>query len=294
MCRLREKNKKMEAEEIEKFTEYMRINTDIAESSIRLYSRTISRFLFNYHVVTIETMNEFISDSFRKSRSNYVKYAFKYYLDFKHPKKKSKSIYDELVKVKGRSKKRLGNFHDKDTIHKIINNIGREKFRDMCKLQYALGARAREIITLRAEYIEHYYKDDTIRITIIGKGDKERTLYLNSKYRQLLKKYQKTDTGFLFLDSRYNYADEPELEVAINTMRQYLYEALNNSVEEFGIRNFGTHDLRRNLAEQIYQKTKDIYLIKEILGHSKIDTTEEYFDKMKVKKEEALAEHQKG
>jgi len=284
----------METEEIEKFTDYLRINTDIAESSIRLYARTINRFLFVYNEATIENMNEFISDSFRRSRSNYVKYSFKYYLNFKHPKKKAKAIYDNLVKVKNRSKKRLGNYHSQETVLKIIDNISREKYRDMCKLQYALGARAREIITLRAEYIEYYYKDDKIRLTIIGKGDKERTLYLKSSYRPTLKKYQKAETGFLFLDSRYNYADEPELEVAINTMRQYMYEALNNSVEGLGLPHFGTHDLRRNLAEQIYKKTKDIYLIKEILGHSKIDTTEEYFDKMKVKKEEALAEHQKG
>ena len=36
------------------------------------------------------------------------------------------------------------------------------------------------------------------------------------------------------------------------------------------------HELRRFYAREVYNKTKDIYLVKDLLGHASIKTTMEY------------------
>lgn len=254
----------------DRFAEWLRTYTDKAESSIRLYVRTISRFYKIYDEMTEQNLNEFISNGFRKSRSNYLKYALGSYLKYK----KKEGLYRNLVKVKVRSRSRSFNYQPKSVILEIIENIDIEKIKDMCDLQYAMCCRAKEVITIKSEYLDYNYHD-VIKVDVIGKGDKERSLFLIRKYEEILKKYDK-GKGFLFLDDRYNYADEPQLEVGVNTMRQYMYNAIQKSIDRIGIKRFSTHDFRKNGGDFIYSKY-GLGVTQDSLGHADPRTTKESY-----------------
>ena len=48
------------------------------------------------------------------------------------------------------------------------------------------------------------------------------------------------------------------------------------------------HELRHTLGQQLYEKTRDLYVVKEILGHSELETTERYAGKPTKQAEEAM------
>ncbi len=55
------------------------------------------------------------------------------------------------------------------------------------------------------------------------------------------------------------------------------------------IKNFRFHDLRHTVATRLVEKVIDLVVVKEILGHSKIDTTMRYAHAVPKRKLDAIA-----
>lgn len=275
-------------QQIDKFREWLRNNTNLLDGSINLYVRTIKHFFREHQEVNKDNLNKFISDSFRDSNSFYVKYAFKHYLKFIN----RKSLYEGLVEVKIKPRKKLGTYLPERMIRKIILNIHKDPFMDIALLQYATGARAKEIITLKEEKIDLEFNEKIIRIMLEGKGGKERPVFLSKQFEPILKKYLKGKAGFLFLAESSLYAEEIDIERIVATKRTYLYNELRKSALSLGINSFGTHDFRRNVAEILKRKTGDIRLVQKALGHASIMTTVRYFDDNPEDVKEAMMRHQ--
>lgn len=275
--------------EVDKYMDWLRYNTDLSESSIALYARTARRFFEEGHDTSIDSINKFISDSFRKNRSYYVKYTFKPLLRFL---KKSTKLYRLLMPVKIRPRKRMGKYYPERIIRKIILNMKKDIHRDQAMLQHATGARAREIITLREENVDFDYDVAAVRIRLIGKGGKDRVTFLAKEFAYILQKYCKNQPGYIFLSKDLDN-DQEQLERTINTSRSYLYQSLRNSALSLGLKGFGTHDFRRNVAERIRKINKDPYVVKKALGHAKIETTLRYFDESPEDVQDAILSMQR-
>lgn len=270
---------------INEFKDWMRSHTSLQEGSILLYARTISRFDDEYggNEVTEESLNCFVADSFRGKNSGYAKYAFKYYLEWLG----MPELYKKIVKVRSNPRRKLGTFLPEGTINKLILNIADDKYKDIATLQFATGARARGILTLRAENIDMDYSPDVIRLRFIEKGGKEKVSFLDRSYEAVLKKYMKGSTGYMFIPESEN------METCIATHRSYYFIQLNRSALSMGLAKFGTHDFRRNVAELLRKKYHDIFLIKKVLGHSRIETTVKYFSESPEDAREAIIGHQR-
>lgn len=272
------------------FAEYLRKNTNIREGTVRLYDRTIKRFLKRGVELSQESVNAFISESFRESNSFYVKYAFKHYFVFvKKPK-----LYESLVRVKLKPRKKGGHHYSAVVIENLIEAIKSEKSKDMGILQYAMGCRARGLITLKAEKIDFEYGDSMIRVVLEEKGGREKVSFLDVKFKPLLEKYIVPGKTFLFLSKSAQDMDEERFEMAVNSARSYYYEDLKKAVKELGLSGFGTHDFRRNVADELRRVHKDPYLVKKVLGHARIETTLRYFGESEEDVQDALIERQKA
>lgn len=275
------------------YKDWLRTNTSLGENSISLYARTANAFFREYDELTLESINAYVSRSFREKNSNYVKYSFKPLLEYKGM---DPELYKKIVKVKQRPRKKHGNYLGLDIINKIIDNIKREEYRDITRLQLAMGSRAFEVIELREEKIDWEHRPGVIRIFLSVKGGREGSSFLSAaRYEDILRKYCNGKPGYLFLDDPNLQFDEELLKRAVNTKRSYVYDAINRSAAELGLdRKIGTHDLRRNFAEHLEQSGEGLRTIQKALNHSRINTTSKYFSDSREDVRDAVIKHQEG
>lgn len=115
-------------------------------------------------------------------------------------------------------------------------------------------------------------KDDTL--TVIGKGNKERTIYLNSSCIDAINSYLEVrpkdakDKNALFISKRKQRLSNRAIQHLID---KYLKEA------GFDTSVYSTHKLRHTAATLMYKYGNvDIRALQEILGHENVSTTQIY------------------
>lgn len=145
--------------------------------------------------------------------------------------------------------------------------------RDFCILLLFLncGMRLSELCGIKIDKI----KSDTL--TIIGKGNKERTVYLNEACLNAINQYKSVrddsktsyeDKDFLFLSSRNRPINKRTVEVLVK-------KHINNA----GMvdKKYTPHKLRHTAATLMYKHGNvDIRSLQIILGHENISTTQIY------------------
>ncbi|MDD6276175.1 MAG: tyrosine recombinase XerC [Clostridia bacterium] len=149
---------------------------------------------------------------------------------------------------------------------------GKFKERDYCIITLFLncGMRLSELVSLNYNDIS---SDNTMRI--VGKGGKERTVYLNDMCVNAIKEYMKVrpvegvvDKSALFLSNR-------KTRISAKTVQHIVKELLEKA--GLGGKGLSTHKLRHTAATLMYQYGDvDVLLIKELLGHENLSTTEIY------------------
>ena len=129
---------------------------------------------------------------------------------------------------------------------------------------YATGCRISEVCGLNRGDIDFTNR----QCVVIGKGDKERTVYMDDVSTMLLQRYLKSridDCEALFIGK----GTERMTPGGIRTMLKKL--ALKANVE-----NVHPHRFRRTLATTLIKHGMSIEEVAQILGHEKIDTTMKY------------------
>lgn len=117
--------------------------------------------------------------------------------------------------------------------------------------------------------IDHI-KTNTLRV--IGKGNKERTVYLNAMCLDALDNYLKIrpeiDNDALFISKKRNRMSNRAIQYRIE---HYL------KVGGFDTSIYSVHKLRHTAATLMYQYGDvDIKVLQEILGHESVSTTQIY------------------
>lgn len=109
---------------------------------------------------------------------------------------------------------------------------------------------------------------------VLGKGSKERIVYLNPACMSALREYlferaeAETDDPALFLSNRNK-----------RISRRRVQQVVENALKAAGLdgRGLSTHKLRHTAATLMYQHGHvDVLTLKNILGHESISTTEIY------------------
>lgn len=155
----------------------------------------------------------------------------------------------------------------------LLNNIQSDFYeRDFCIITLFLncGMRLSELVGINLGD----FRDDTIRI--IGKGGKERLVYLNDASRQALERYNSARRGLV------NLTDREALFVSKRTGKRLTARRVEQIVarclQSAGLsgRGFSPHKLRHTAATLMYQGGVDMLALKEILGHENVSTTQIY------------------
>jgi integrase/recombinase XerD len=139
-------------------------------------------------------------------------------------------------------------------------------------LMYQLGLRVGEVHTLNLANVDF----DNHQITVIGKGNKPRTLHMNDELIEILCQYMAVRELFcnnwltpaLFVSKKGN-------RLAIRTMEDNFKKILLCSSLNVPF-NVTCHTLRHSMASHLNDKDVDILVIQSILGHSSTRSTEPY------------------
>lgn len=144
--------------------------------------------------------------------------------------------------------------------------------RDFCIITLFLncGMRLSELVSINIYDI----KDD--RLKLLGKGNKERIIYLNDSCLNAINEYLKERKKILNIkDVNALFLSKQGKRISNRRVQQIVEEILKAC--NLNNEGFSPHKLRHTAATLMYQHNDvDIRVLKEILGHENISTTEIY------------------
>ncbi len=150
------------------------------------------------------------------------------------------------------------------------------------------GMRLSELVGLNLESLDSYLT----QVKVVGKGQKERIVYLNNAASDAILQYLKirldpkhvrTSSNALFLSGR-------EERISNKTVQWMVGKYLNKA--GYKQKGLSVHKLRHTAATLMYQSGKvDIRVLKDILGHEQLNTTQIYTHVVSRNMEEAVTQN---
>ncbi len=172
-----------------------------------------------------------------------------------------------------RIKKALPKYLTLDESLSLLKAVdGKFKERDYCIITLFLncGLRLSELVSLNLTDIR---SNNTLTVT--GKGNKERTIYLNDACVDAINAYLPHRPVDGVKEKNALFISRQKGRISPKTV-QYI---VKSTLEKAGLsdRDFSTHKLRHTAATLMYQHGNvDVLAIKEMLGHENLNTTQIY------------------
>jgi len=155
------------------------------------------------------------------------------------------------------------------------DNTSKNRLRDYTIVVLFLncGMRVSELVGINLSDIDQELRS----LRVVGKGNKERIVYLNTSCRAALSKYlswrmneqnSKINDRALFLSNR-------NQRISVKTVQWLVYKHLDEAGLES--KHYSVHKLRHTAATLMYQSGEvDVRVLKDILGHEQLNTTQIY------------------
>ena len=247
-------NYKKDIEELYDFyTDLINIDEVIVREYLEyLYSKGLNRNSISRKLSSIRSFYNYLL------KENIIK--INYFKEISNPKKN----------------KSLPKYAKDNDLEKMFNSFNKEKPLEqrnllILEMLYATGIRVSELVNIKINDIDKFNNS----IKILGKGSKERIvfygsfcedileLYLKEGRRELLK--NKTN-DYLFINKNGNQLSD-----------RYIRKMIDNVVRKCEIDyHISPHTLRHTFATDMLNSGADLISVKELLGHSTLDTTSIY------------------
>lgn len=178
-----------------------------------------------------------------------------------------------------KQEKRMPKYLTLDDSKKLLDVAGNEDNRN-CERDYAIttlflncGMRLSELVNINIKDI----KFDDCKMTVIGKGNKERTIYLNNACMRAVKEYLaiRPKEGIKYDSKDALFLSERRERISNRTVQYIIKNELRKA--RLDTNKYSVHKLRHTAATLMYQYGNvDIRALQELLGHASISTTEIY------------------
>lgn len=234
---------------------------DISELDSEILKEITEEDIYGYIAYCDKILNN--SNNTKRKKVFSIKTFYKYLY-------KTKKVDEDIANTLEAPKETLSNpiYMTLDESQKLLNSIdGRFKERDYAIIVMFLncGMRLFELTQINVDDI----RGDML--TVMGKGSKERTIYLNDMCIDAIGDYfdvrPDSDDKALFLSNRKTRIS--------NRMVQHM---VNKYVVKAGLdKKYSVHKLRHTSATLLYKHGNvDIRTLQKILGHSNVATTQIY------------------
>jgi site-specific recombinase XerD len=290
-------------ESVTKYLEYCEIQRNLSQNTIKMYYFYLNDFANwckDYLNISDPTLNDINDEIIKKYRLDLNRrISTKSNLEFKRSTQKAflvaiRSFLKFLIVeegleimspdqiILGKSEDRVPKVLDEEQLGRLmevqdLNKRSGLRDRAILEVLYSTGLRVSELVNLNVDDINL----NTGEFTVIGKGRKARTVYLDASTINWLKKYLATrQDPFKPLFLRYSGKNMEQGDFDGQSLRltsRSVERMIKGYNKRAGISVDATpHTLRHTFATGLLRQGADLRSVQELLGHSNVSTTQIY------------------
>lgn len=175
---------------------------------------------------------------------------------------------EEVEKPKVNSKPK--HYMDKDMITAMVANARTSRDKAIILFYATTGVRVSELINITLE--DYYNSCETHEITILGKGNKKRVVYVNAQVREAIEAYLKDRAKY---DCPYLFMGFQGRQMRKESLSRTLKCVARNAGIPFW-EDISNHAMRSAFATIASENGVPVDTIKEAMGHANLKTTSIY------------------
>lgn len=274
-------------EYLDEFKSYILFVRSLSVNTFEAYQRDCAKFFnfmnenypeINIHTVELKHLEEFLWQiNLKNSSARRIISGIKAYFKFLVLTDRLDNNPCELLET-SRIEKLLPVVLSHEEIQKMLSVIDKSTyhgFRDsvIIEVLYACGLRISELLNLKKGDI--YFKHEYIKV--LGKGNKERLVPIGEKALQLLDLYIRNHR------SKLKKIDQKCKDIVFlnrrgkQLTRQYVFLAIKTAAQQAEIKkNIHPHILRHSFASALVKGGANLIVVKEMMGHASVVSTEIY------------------
>lgn len=274
-------------EYLDEFKSYILFVRSLSINTFEAYQRDCAKFFnfmnenypeINIHTVELKHLEEFLWQiNLKNSSARRIISGIKAYFKFLVLTDRLDNNPCELLET-SRIEKLLPVVLSHEEIQKMLSVIDKSTyhgFRDsvIIEVLYACGLRISELLNLKKGDI--YFKHEYIKV--LGKGNKERLVPIGEKALQLLDLYIRNHR------SKLKKIDQKCKDIVFlnrrgkQLTRQYVFLAIKTAAQQAEIKkNIHPHILRHSFASALVKGGANLIVVKEMMGHASVVSTEIY------------------
>ncbi|MEK7536949.1 MAG: tyrosine-type recombinase/integrase [Patescibacteria group bacterium] len=213
----------------------------------------------------------------KKTTQNYYLIALRSLLTY-FAEKDITSLPPEKIKLPKEKGEKILHFLNLEQLEKLFSVPDTSRViglrdRSILEILFSTGLRVAELASLNREQIKIKNTTEDLEISIIGKGNRPRTVYLSERAINWLRKYletRKDNNKALFINYR---GKSPGSQLSIKSIER----TVKGCAILAGLPIITTvHTLRHSFATDLLMKGVDLRTVQEFLGHKSIVTTQIY------------------
>ena len=265
------------------FLEYLEIERGRSVKTIENYNRYLSRFFDFAKIKNPKDITEEKARSFRlhlnreglkHKTQNYYLIALRAFLKFLR-KRDIESLQPEKIELAKVSMREI-DVMSPDELERLLKAPEGESLkalRDKAILEtlFSTGLRVSELVAM-----DRYLDLSKDELTVRGKGDKLRLVFLSQSAKDAIKKWldKRSDTDeALFINLAKNKDESKSLRISTRSVERMI----KHYAGAVGIMKEVTpHKLRHSFATDLLQNGADLRSVQALLGHASITTTQVY------------------
>jgi len=287
-------------EHIDDFFEYLDIEKGLSNKSQETYGRFLKKFsdwlksnnlekllphelteehIWKYRVFLSRGFNRSTKEPIKRSTQNYYLISLRNFLNY-FTARDILALPAEKIQLTKEKGDKIVKVLNLDQLERLLlapdtTNITGIRDRAILETLFSTGMRIAELVSLNREQLRITPVTKDLEISIVGKGNRIRTVYFSERTVNALRNYfatRKDKEKALFI----NYKGPKNQKGGRLTAR-----AIENLVKKYSIIagvpiTTTPHVLRHTFATDLLNKGVDIRTVQEFLGHRNISTTQIY------------------